>query len=155
MKIGELARCGEVNVQTVRFYERRGLLPDPRAGVSGYRDYDDHDLERLRFIREAQALGFTLREVEELLAIRAGRGAAADVRRRAQQKVEQVREKIRALRRLERNLLALVATCPGAGSAGDCPILGRIERATDAPAAGSRSTSRGSRVAPSHHRRRK
>ena len=127
MKISEIADQCVVNVQTVRFYERRGLLRDPRDGVGGYREYDQGDVERLLFIRQAQDLGFTLREVEDLLNLRTRSGTAADVKARAQEKVTAVRAKIAALRRLERALLQLVAACPGRGGLEACPILNGIE----------------------------
>jgi MerR family transcriptional regulator, copper efflux regulator len=133
VKIREVAEQCDVNVQTIRFYERRGLLRDPRRGVGGYREYDDGDVERLRFIRQAQTLGFTLREVEELLAVRAGTGSAADVKARAREKLASVRDKIAALRRLERVLVQHVATCPGRGALESCPILQGIERAVAGP----------------------
>lgn len=136
MKISELASRCCVNVQTVRYYERRELLPDPRQGVDGYRDYDEADVERLRFVKEAQALGFTLKEIAELLALRAGRGTARDVRERAREKLEGVRQKIDALRALERNLVRLVAGCSGNGPTSACPIINRLERSTEV---GSRS----------------
>lgn len=131
MRISQVAEQCAVNVQTIRFYERRGLLRDPRQGVDGYREYDDADVDRLRFIRQAQTLGFTLDEVEELLALRGKGGTAAGVKARARQKLASVQEKIAALRQLERALLQLVAACPGRGD--DCPILQGIDRAVLGP----------------------
>ena len=132
MKISEAAERCSVNVQTIRFYERRGLLRDPRSGVGGYREYDETDVERLEFIRQAQKLGFTLREVEELLDLR-GSGTAADVKARAKEKLESVRGKISALRKLERALLQMVTACPGRGELSSCPIMMGIERAVAGP----------------------
>jgi DNA-binding transcriptional MerR regulator len=132
VKIGELASACGVNIQTVRYYERRGLMPDPRLGVGGYREYDDGDADRLRFVKEAQALGFTLKEIADLLALRSGGGTAREVRERAREKLEGVREKIAALRTLERNLIKLIAGCSGSGSSSSCSILGRLERSTPA-----------------------
>lgn len=141
MKISEVAERCAVNVQTIRFYERRGLLRDPRDGVGGYREYDEDDVERLAFIRQAQALGFTLREVEDLLAIRGRSGTAAEVKARAREKLADVRTKIAALRDLERALVRLVGACPGRGGLESCPILDGIERAV----AGERSPTRAGR----------
>lgn len=132
MKIGELASACGVNIQTVRYYERRGLLADPRAGVGGYREYAETDAERLRFVKEAQALGFTLKEVEELLALRAGRGSARDALARARVKLADVRRKIAALQTLERSLQRMIAGCPGAGPASECPIISQFERSAGA-----------------------
>lgn len=142
VKIGELAdRCG-VNVQTVRFYERRGLLPDPRGGGSGYREYDDGDAERLRFVKEAQALGFTLKEIVNLLTLRAGRGMASEVRERAREKLDKVRQKIAGLRELERKLVRLIAGCSGSGSSCACSIMSRLEASIEVDAGTTRPTRR-------------
>lgn len=119
-----------MNVQTVRYYERRGLLPDPRDGVGGYREYGDDVVDRLRFIKEAQAMGFTLKEVAELVALRRG-DTAREVRERAREKLEGIREKVAALRKLERNLVRLIAECPGSGSSSACSIMTRLESSTE------------------------
>lgn len=138
VKIGELARRSDVNVQTVRYYERRGLLPDPREGVGGYREYGDADVDRLRFVKEAQSLGFTLEEIEELVSLRS-RGTAREVRERAREKLDGIREKIAALRALERNLVRLIAGCSGSGSSSTWSIMNRLEssdeRASESPPA--------------------
>ena len=128
MKISDIAERCSINVQTIRFYERRGLLRDPRAGANGYRDYDEGDVDRLTFIRQAQTLGFTLKEVAELVALRDRRGSASDVRVHASAKLAAVRAKIATLRRLERTLVELVASCPGRGGVDACPILQEIAR---------------------------
>jgi DNA-binding transcriptional MerR regulator len=142
VKIGELAsRCG-VNVQTVRYYERRGLLPDPRGGGGGYREYDDADAERLRFVKEAQALGFTLREIVDLLALRAGPGTAGEVRERARGKLDRVRQRIAGLRTLERRLVKLIAGCSGSGPSTACSIMNRLEGATAVEPGTKRATRR-------------
>lgn len=142
MKISELAGRGGVNVQTIRYYERRRLLPDPRGGQSGYREYDEDDLSRLEFIKEAQALGFTLREISDLLRLRTSPTAAAnDVKKRARDKLEQVRAKIQGLRRLERQLVGLIAGCAGTGPTSTCGILGRLESARSRPTRARRSAS--------------
>ena len=125
MTIGELARCAGVNVQTVRYYERRGLLDEPARRASGYREYGAVALDRLRFIRRAQELGFTLTEVGELLALRLDPGTtAADVKSRAQQKIAEVDAKLHDLERIRDALTHLAGTCRGGrGPAGDCPLL--------------------------------
>ena len=125
MTIGELARCAGVNVQTVRYYERRGLLDEPARRASGYREYGAGALDRLRFIRRAQELGFTLTEVGELLALRLDPGTtAADVKSRAQQKIAEVDAKLHDLERIRDALTHLAGTCRGGhGPAGDCPLL--------------------------------
>jgi MerR family transcriptional regulator, copper efflux regulator len=120
--IGSLARRAGVGIDTVRYYERSGLLAPSRRLASGYRRYTDLELARLRFIRRAQALGFTLNEVRELLTLSAKRDVAR-VKRSAQAKLEDVDKKIAALQRIREGLAKLVAACPGHGRAADCPIL--------------------------------
>jgi MerR family mercuric resistance operon transcriptional regulator len=123
--IGGLARAGGVGVETVRYYQRRGLLPVPDGG-DGVRRYDDSDLRRLRFIRSAQAAGFTLEQIGELLAL-----DAADDRPRAR---DLARERIAALEariaelQTARDALARLAGACAAGSAGPCPILTAFEQ---------------------------
>jgi Cu(I)-responsive transcriptional regulator len=120
--IGALAKRAGVRVDTVRYYERAGLLA-PRARLaSGYRRYGDVELARLRFIRRAQALGFSLKEVQELLALSSRRDVAR-VKRAAQQKLAEVESRIAELERVRTGLSTLIAACPGHGRAGDCPIL--------------------------------
>jgi MerR family copper efflux transcriptional regulator len=120
--IGELAKRGGVGIDTVRYYERNGLLA-PRARLaSGYRRYGDLELARLRFIRRAQALGFTLRQIKELLALSAQRDVGR-VKRSAQAKLVDVEGRIAALERVREGLAHLIAACPGQGRAADCPIL--------------------------------
>jgi DNA-binding transcriptional MerR regulator len=122
MGIGALARKAGVKVDTVRYYERSGLLA-PRARLaSGYRRYTDLELSRLRFIRRAQLLGFKLKEVRELLALSAKRDVAR-VRRSAQMKLADVEARIASLERVRQGLSTLIAACPGHGRAEDCPIL--------------------------------
>lgn len=125
MRIGELAERAGVNVQTVRYYERRGLLDDPRTRGSGYREYSDVTLERLRFIKRAQQLGFTLGEIGELLELRLTPGTtAADVKSRAESKIEEVEDKIRDLEQIRHALTHLAGQCHGGkGPTGDCPLL--------------------------------
>lgn len=125
MRISELAERAGVNVQTVRYYERRGLLDDPRDRGSGYREYTDAMLDRLRFIRRAQELGFTLAEIDELLALRLDRDTtAADVKARAESKIAQIEAKLRDLERIRHALTHLAGRCRGGrGPVGDCPLL--------------------------------
>ena len=125
MRIGELAQRAGVNVQTVRYYERRGLLDDPRHRGVGYREYTAATLDRLRFIRRAQELGFTLAEIEELLALRLRRGSsAADVKARAAAKIVEIEAKQQDLERIRTALAHLAGQCRGGrGPVGDCPLL--------------------------------
>ena len=120
--IGQLARRGGVGIDTVRYYERNGLLAPHTRLASGYRRYGDFELARLRFIRRAQALGFTLKEIKQLLALSAQRDVGR-VRRSAQTKLLDVEARIAALVRMRDGLATLIDACPGHGRAADCPIL--------------------------------
>lgn len=129
LTIGQVARRGGVGVETVRFYEREGLLERPSRRLSGYRQYGEGTVARLRFIRRAKALGFTLKEITELLALRVEPGITpADVKRRAEAKIADIEAKLRTLRRMQKALAKLTAACSGHGHIGDCPILDALER---------------------------
>ena len=124
MKIGAVATGAAVNIQTVRYYERRGLLPKPPRTESNYRLYSEDTVRRVRFVKRAQELGFTLKEIKELLALRIdARATRADVRKRAEAKIADVEEKIRTLRAMKKTLTRLTAACRGNDSVSDCPIL--------------------------------
>lgn len=124
LKTGELAKRAGVNVETLRFYEREGLVPEPPRRMSGYREYPAESVQLIRFIKRAQELGFSLREVRELLALRIQPGTTcAEVRHKAEEKVSEVRQKIADLQAIERALQALTTTCSGEGPLSECPIL--------------------------------
>lgn len=123
--IGTLAKRAGVRVDTVRYYERNGLLAPYRRLASGYRRYGELEVSRLRFIRRAQTLGFTLKEIKELLALSAQRNVAK-IKRSAQTKLKDVQERIAALEKIREGLAVLVAACPGHGRAADCPILNAL-----------------------------
>jgi Hg(II)-responsive transcriptional regulator len=125
MTIGRAAEQAGVGVETIRFYERRGLIVQPaRPQSGGYRCYDDDVVERIRFIRQAQELGFSLREIEELLSLRADPGAdCGDVRTQAVSKREEVDRKIAQLQHIRSALDALIASCPGGGALRACTII--------------------------------
>lgn len=128
LKTGELARRAGVNVETLRFYERKGLLPEPPRRESGYREYPEESVRLIRFIKRAQEVGFSLGEVRELLTLRVDPGTSCtEVRRRAEQKVEDVRQKIADLKKIERALTKLAGTCTGRGPVSDCPILESLD----------------------------
>jgi len=128
LTIGRLARAVGVNLETVRYYERRGLLPKPPRSRSGYRLFPAEAKRRLRFIRRAQELGFSLGEIRELLSLRAAPAAkSADVRRRAQAKITDIEAKIRSLQSMKKALRELTQTCSGCGPVRDCPILESLD----------------------------
>lgn len=120
--IGTLAKRAGVSIDTVRYYEKSGLLAPESRLASGYRRYSDEQVFRLRFIRRAQELGFTLKDIRELLGISKQKDVAK-VKRAAERKLADVEERLLALTRMRDGLATLVATCPGHGRAADCPIL--------------------------------
>jgi MerR family copper efflux transcriptional regulator len=126
MKIGELARRTGVGIDTVRYYEREGLLRKAPRLASGYRSYGEGDMKRLRFVRRAKALGFTLPEVRELLALSAQDGDMARLRAAASAKIADVDEKLAELGRIRAGLATLLDACPGHGRLDDCPILNAL-----------------------------
>jgi MerR family copper efflux transcriptional regulator len=124
LAIGAVARRAGVGIDTIRYYEREGLLPPPRRRASGYRDYDPVAIDRLQFIRRAKALGFTLEDIRDLLALSADheRGVRG-VKQHAQARLEKLDARIAELRRMRRGLVRLIAACPGRGELAACPIL--------------------------------
>jgi MerR family copper efflux transcriptional regulator len=122
LSIGKLSRLAGVGIDTVRYYERNGLLAPSARLASGYRRYGDLELARLRFIRRAQKLGFTLKEISSLLNLSARRNVA-QVKRAAQAKLDDVNARIADLQRVRDGLALLVEACPGHGRASECPIL--------------------------------
>lgn len=124
--IGQLAKRAGVPIDTVRYYERNDLLSPAGRLPSGYRRYGGPELKRLRFIRRAKALGFTLADIRELLALSAERNVAK-VKRAAAHKLADVEARIAELERIRSGLHALVAACPGHGRAEACPILNALQ----------------------------
>ena len=126
--IGQLAKKAHVNVQTIRFYERRGILKPIRREDSGYRKYDDDSLKRLHFIRQAKELGFSLKEIHELLSLRVRSVQTCDwVRAKASEKLEEIRKKIIQLRDLEKTMKELILDCENRQVSDCCPILEKME----------------------------
>lgn len=125
LTIGDVAARAAVNIETLRYYERRGLIPRPPRGASNnYRLYPPDTVLRVRFVKRAQELGFSLKEVKELLSLRAApKARCTDVRSRAEEKLKDVDERIRSLRAMRKALLGLVAQCAGRGPVSECPIL--------------------------------
>ncbi len=127
LTIGALAREAGVHVETVRYYQRRGLLPVPERPLGGagggVRRYPRHLVQRLRFIKRAQALGFSLAEIGQLLALGEGRGRCEDLRRQAEAKREAVESRIRDLLRLRQSLDRLIEACRREGGPSRCPLV--------------------------------
>jgi MerR family copper efflux transcriptional regulator len=127
MTIGQLSWRAGVSIDTVRFYERKGLLPQPARRESGYREYVPADVDRLRFIRRSKELGFTLGEIGELLSLSGGRrGDMQGVRRKAERRLQQVEQKISELERVRSGLEELITACPGRGHLRGCPIVAAL-----------------------------
>jgi MerR family copper efflux transcriptional regulator len=124
LTIGQLARKAQVNVETIRYYERRGLIPEPPRRQSGYRQYSEDAVSRIQFIKRAKELGFSLKEISELLSLRVDPDTTCgDVKKRAEVKIAEVEEKIRALQRIKKALTKLVVLCRGSGPTSECPIM--------------------------------
>lgn len=127
LRTSEVAAQAGVNLQTLRYYERRGLLPEPARGPSGYRAYPPEAVQVVRFVKRAQALGFTLNEVQELLRLRVDPAAAcAEVRAAARAKVAEIEKRIAALQAMQSALGALADSCKNDGSVSACPILAAL-----------------------------
>lgn len=127
LTIGRLAASAAVNVETVRYYQRRGLLAEPPRPPGGVRHYGPAEVTRLQFIRRAQAMGFTLDEIGGLLKVR-GRRACEQTRTLTEHKLELVRQRIVELQRLEQDLASLVEECGQAAVNAECPTLSLLGR---------------------------
>jgi Hg(II)-responsive transcriptional regulator len=123
LPIGKLATAAGVGVDTVRFYERAGLLRKPSRTPSGYRMYAEADIARLQFVRRAKALGFSLEEIAELLRLNDGGGRRAAVRALAGKRLAEIEQKLAELGRMRDTLRHLVHACHGDGALSGCPII--------------------------------
>ena|SRR5437868_6925836 len=124
LTMGQVAQRGGVNPQTIRYYEREGLLPEPPRSASGYRAFSPDAVHRVLFIKRAQELGFSLAEIRELLSIQINtKKGCTDVKRLAKTKIVDIERKIRTLQSMKRVLVKLAKVCPGQGPSSQCPIL--------------------------------
>jgi MerR family mercuric resistance operon transcriptional regulator len=129
LTIGRLAKQAGVNLETVRFYERRGLLPKPPRSASGYRLFPSDAAQRLRFIRRAKELGFSLKEIRELLSLRVSRTTTSrDIRTRTEVKIADIDAKIKSLESIKRTLRKMTNVCEGCVPVAECPILESLDR---------------------------
>ena len=127
--IGKLAKRADVNIETIRYYERRGLIPKPHRRDSGYREYSDETTKRILFIKRAKDLGFSLNEIDELLSLKISPGTTcSDVKSKAEEKIADIESKIKILQRMKKALFKLSKECSGAGPASECPILEALEK---------------------------
>ncbi|MFK5915712.1 MAG: Hg(II)-responsive transcriptional regulator [Woeseiaceae bacterium] len=121
LTIGFLAREADVNIETVRYYQRFGIIDEPPKPLEGYRIYSSETVDRIRFIKRAQQLGFSLKEIAELLEL--GDGNCDDVRIRAEEKRTHVEEQIKDLKKLKKTLDKLITSCQSENSSSHCPIV--------------------------------
>ncbi len=129
LSIGQVARRAGVGVETVRFYEREGLLEPPPRRASGYRQYSEQVIKRLHFIKRAQQLGFSLKEITELLMLRVdGQTSCEEVKGRTEAKIAEVERKLLELQRMRQALLQVAALCTGQGPTGRCPMLDALNQ---------------------------
>jgi MerR family copper efflux transcriptional regulator len=132
LTIGSLAQKAGVGVETVRYYERRGIIDRPAKPSAGYRKYPASIVVRIRFVKNAQELGFSLKEIAELLELRVDPDSTCDdVRRQAQEKVVDITEKIRALQQMKTALARLIKMCNTSAAMEECPILDVLEERVD------------------------
>ncbi|MCO6429645.1 MAG: MerR family transcriptional regulator [Deltaproteobacteria bacterium] len=120
--IGKLAKITNTGSETIRFYEKQGLLEEPEREASGYRKYDEIDISRLHFIKNAKELGFTLREIKDFFTLSKLQGKKS-ILGMAKQKMEEIEQKINSLNRMKRALKALTSSCQNHGGGHNCPLL--------------------------------
>lgn len=126
--IGKVAKAAAVGIETIRFYEREGLIEKPPRRESGYRNYPADTADRIRFIKRAKELGFSLKEIKDLMALRLAPGTTCgQIKKRAEGKMEDIEGKIGSLQRMKRALQKLTDACGGKGSVSQCPILEALE----------------------------
>ena len=128
LRIGEVAKNSHVGVETVRFYEREGLISLPKRSVSGYRQYSESVIKQIQFIQHAKTLGFSLKEIRELIKLKNTRDARCkSIKATAKAKIADIQEKIDALERMKIALQPLVAQCKSSDPISDCPILNALD----------------------------
>jgi MerR family copper efflux transcriptional regulator len=128
LTIGEVAAQAKVHIETLRYYERRGLVARPPRSVSNYRRYPQEAVQRVRFIKRAQELGFSLNDIKELLSLRAAPEAeCGEIRAHAEAKIKDINDKIASLTAMKHALSKLVRECSGEGPLTECPILESLD----------------------------
>jgi MerR family mercuric resistance operon transcriptional regulator len=128
LRTGQVAKQAGVNVETLRYYERVGLIDTPPRTASGYRAYPEATVSRMRFIRRAQALGFSLQEIADLLSLRTRPTASsAEMKARAQAKITDIEDKIRTLTYIKETLAKITMACDGCAPLSACPILDALD----------------------------
>lgn len=136
LNIGEIARQGGVSVETMRYYEQQGLIPTPDRDTNGYRRYSPDAVRQIQFIKRAQDVGFTLKDIGDLLTLKADPGASCcDVRERARGKLTEIDEKLAVLLRMRDVLATWTDACPSEGPVSACPILDALDGVLDSEGA--------------------
>ncbi len=129
LTIGQLSKKADVIVETIRYYERRALIPKPRRKESGYREYSEEMVQRIQFIKHAKELGFSLKEIHELLSLKLDpKTSCSEVKNRAETKIADIEEKVKTLQRMKKALVKLTKACSRKGPVIECPILEALER---------------------------
>ena len=128
MKIGEVAKLAGTGIETIRFYEREGVLLEPKRRPSGYRQYDEATVERLEYIRRAKELGFTLGEIKELLNLSFAHSNCDHIRQRAEGRITDIENKIRSLQQMKRSLRKILERCQTKNSTDDCPLVHKTRK---------------------------
>ena len=128
MKIGEVAKLAGTGIETIRFYEREGVLLEPKRRPSGYRQYDEATVERLDYIRRAKELGFTLSEIKELLSLSFAHSNCDHIRQRAEGRITDIENKIRSLQQMKRSLRKILERCQTKNSTDDCPLVHKTRK---------------------------
>lgn len=131
LTIGKVAKASGLSVETIRYYEREGLLLPTGRSASGYRYYAESSVQRLRFIRRAKQLGFTLVEIRNLLVLSEGRGDQSEIKALTQDKLTIIEQRIEDLQRMRAALQSLAERCPGQGCIDDCPIIAALNDERD------------------------
>lgn len=127
--IGQVAKQSGVSVETVRYYEKEGLLEVPERKESGYRQFKGDTIARLSFIQQAKKLGFSLKEIGELLSITSDANTVCDdVKQLSQDKLVDIEKKIKMLQQMRKSLKKLIDVCPGQAPINDCPILDALQK---------------------------
>ena len=132
LSIGQVAKKLGIGIETIRFYERKGLIEEPPRKESGYRQYDETAVAKLAFIQQAKTLGFSLNEIGDLLSLREKPGTTSrEIKHMAEARLRDIENKINMLKRMRQSLKKLVEKCPGEGPLSHCPILEAMEFGTN------------------------
>ena len=128
LTVGQVAKEARVNIETIRFYERKSLLPEPPTSASGYRQYSPEIVSRICFIKRSQELGSSLREISELLYLRVEPGrTCGDVKKISEEKQDGIERKMHEFEEMKKALSTLASQCRGKGPTSECPILEHLE----------------------------